>query len=92
MGGSRKRSDGVQLNYETVGGFFSSPKTKAHGWANSIPVTPVSVHLSTFSNISSETNRPTKLKFYIETPKDATTKFCSNGPSLESKFQEVSKF
>ena len=57
---------------------FSSPEPKAHGWANSIPVTPssvrrpsvrLSVRPSTFSNIfSSETTGPIKLKFHMETP------------------------
>ena len=40
-----------------------------------------SVCLSTFSNIfSSETTGPIKLKFHMETPLDAGTKVCSNGP------------
>ena len=42
------------------------------------PGTLASVHLSTFSNIiSSETTRPIKVKFHIETPKDAVTKVFS---------------
>ena len=50
---------------------FSSPEPKAHGWANSIQVTPASVvrRPSTFSNIfSSETTGPIELKFHMETP------------------------
>ena len=40
-----------------------------------------SVRPSTFSNIfSSETTGPIKLKFHMETPYDAGTKVCSNGP------------
>ena len=35
---------------------------------------------STFSYISSETTGPIKLKFHMETPLDAGTKVCSNGP------------
>ena len=36
---------------------------------------------STCSNIfSSETTEPIKLKFHMETPWDAGTKVCSNGP------------
>ena len=47
----------------------SSPEPKAHGWANSIPVTLLSVRPSTFSNIfSSETTGPIKLKFHMMTP------------------------
>ena len=58
-----------------VGVCLSSPEPKAHGWANSIPVT-----LSTFSNnFSSETTGPIKLKFHMETPSDTGTKVCSNG-------------
>ena len=42
--------------------------------------------LSTFSNIfSSETTGPIKLKFQMETPKDAGTKVCSNGPGHMTK-------
>ena len=40
---------------------------------------------STFSNISSETIGPIKLKFHIETPYDAGTKVCSNGPGYLTK-------
>ena len=36
---------------------------------------------STFSNISSETTGPIKLKFNMDTPQDMGTKVCSNGPS-----------
>ena len=46
----------------------------------------MSVVLSTFLNIfSSETTGPIKLKFHIETPKDAGTKVCSNGPGHMTK-------
>ena len=49
--------------------FFFILKLKAHGKANSIPVTPASVRLSTFSNVfSSETTGPIELKFHMETP------------------------
>ena len=55
--------------------FVSSPEPKAHGSANSIPVTPVSVppssvvRPSTFSNIFfSETTGPIEHKFHMETP------------------------
>ena len=45
-----------------------------------------SVCLSTFSNIfSSETTGPIKLKFHMETPEDAGTKVCSNGPGHMTK-------
>ena len=45
-----------------------------------------SVRLSTFSNIfSSETTGPIKLKFHMETPQDAGTKVCSNGPDHMTK-------
>ena len=69
---------------------FSSPEPKAHGWAYSIPVTPASVRPwsvcpSTFSNISSETTGPFKLKFHMETPSDPGTKVCSNGPGHMTK-------
>ena len=48
---------------------FSSPEPKAHGGANSIPITPCIVRPSTFSNIfSSETTGQIKLKFHMETP------------------------
>ena len=41
---------------------------------------PSVVRPSTFSNIfSSETTGPIKLKFHMETPRDAGTKVCSNG-------------
>ena len=44
-------------------------------------VRPSSVRPSTFSNVfSSETTGPIKLKFHMETPSDAGTKVCSNGP------------
>ena len=40
----------------------------------------------TFSNIfSSETTGPIKLKFHMETPKDAGTKICSNAPGHMTK-------
>ena len=67
---------------------FSSPEPKAHGLANSIPVTPASVRRrpSTISNIfSSETTGPIKFKFHMETPQDAGTKVCSNGPGHMTK-------
>ena len=42
---------------------------------------PSVVRPSTFSNIFlSETTGPIKLKFHMETPLDAGTKVCSNGP------------
>ena len=45
-----------------------------------------SVRPSTFSNIfSSETTGPIKLKFHMETPKDAGTKVCSNCPGHMTK-------
>ena len=49
---------------------ISSPEPKAHCLANSIPVTPASVHRpSTFSNIFSfETTRLIELIFHMETP------------------------
>ena len=44
------------------------------------------VGLSTFSNIfSSEIIGPIKVKFHMETPLDAGTKFCSNGPGHMTK-------
>ena len=44
------------------------------------------VRPSTFSNIfSSETTGPIKLKFHMETPKDAGTKVCSNGSGHMTK-------
>ena len=47
---------------------------------------PSVVHPSTFSNIfSSETTGPIKLKFHMETPKDAGTKVCSTGPGHMTK-------
>ena len=70
MGGSKKLSDGVQLNSETVGFFVVV-------LANSIPVITVFVHLSIFLKVSSEITRPIELKFYMETPLDPRTKFCS---------------
>ena len=36
------------------------------------------VCVSTFSNISSETTRPTEAKFHVEPPWDGGTKVCSN--------------
>ena len=54
---------------ELVALLISSPWPKAHGLANSIPVTPASVRPSTFSNIfSSETTEPIELKLHMETP------------------------
>ena len=45
---------------------------------------------STFSNIfSSETTGPIKLKFHMETPSDAGTKVCSNGPGHMTKMAAV---
>ena len=45
-----------------------------------------SVRPSTFSNIfSSETTGPIKLKFHMETPKDAGTKVCKYGPGHMTK-------
>ena len=47
---------------------------------------PSVVRPSTFSNIfSSETTGPIKLKFYMETPRDAGTKVCSNCPDHMTK-------
>ena len=41
---------------------------------------------STFLNIFfSETTGPIKIKFYMETPKDAETKVCSSGPGHMTK-------
>ena len=40
---------------------------------------------STFSNISSETTGPFKLKFHMGTLKDVGTKVCSNGPGHMTK-------
>ena len=62
---------------------FSSPELKAHGWANSIPVTLASVvRPLAFSNIfSSETTGPIELKFHM----DGGTKVCSNGPGHMTK-------
>ena len=65
--------------------YISSFEPKAHWSANSIPVTPVSVRPSTFSNIFSETTGHIKLKFHMETPKDAGTTVCSNGPGHMTK-------
>ena len=49
-------------------------------------VVPPSVHPSTFSCIfSSETTGPIKLKFNTDTPQDAGTKVCSNGPGHMTK-------
>ena len=75
---------------------FSSPEPKAPGGANSIPVTRASVRRpsvrpSTISNIfSSETTGPIKLKFRMETPLDAGTKVCSNGPGHMTKMAATS--
>ena len=57
---------------------------------NSISVTPASIRPasicpSTFSNISSETTGPIKLRFHMETSYDAGTKVCSNGPGHMTK-------
>ena len=46
---------------------------------------PSVIRPSTFSNISSETTGPIKLKFHMETPKDPGTKVCSNGPGHMTK-------
>ena len=47
---------------------------------------PLSVRPATFSNIfSSETNGPIKFKIHMETPYDAGTKVCSNGPRHMTK-------
>ena len=44
------------------------------------------VRPSIFSNIfSSETTWPIKFKFHMETPYDAGTKVCSNGPGHMTK-------
>ena len=46
----------------------------------------LSVSPSTFSNIfSSKTTGPIKFKFHMETPLDAGTKVCSNGPGHITK-------
>ena len=46
----------------------------------------LSVRPSTFSNIfSSETTGPIELKFHMETPNDAGTNVCSNGPGHMTK-------
>ena len=56
--------------------YFSSPESKAHGRANSIPVTPASVRRLSVNIFKyfSETTGQIKLKFHKETPKDAGTK------------------
>ena len=52
----------------------------------SVVCRPSSVSPSTISNIfSSETTGPIKLKFHMETPWDAGTKVCSNGPDHMTK-------
>ena len=49
-----------------------------------------SVRPSTFSNIfSSEITGLIKLKFHMETPKDAGTKVCSNGPGHMTKMASM---
>ena len=49
-------------------------------------VRPSSVRPSTFSNIfSSETTGTIELKFHMETPRDAGTIVCSNGPGHMTK-------
>ena len=57
---------------------------------NSISVTPASIRPSsicpsTFSNIFSSETTPIKLRFHMETPYDAGTKVCSNGPGHMTK-------
>ena len=52
---------------------------------------PSVVRPSTFSNIfSSETTGPIKPKFHMETPYDAGTKGCSNGPGHMTKMAAMS--
>ena len=82
----------IQPSYYPHERLFSSPKLKAHGWANSVPVTPASVRrpLSvrppTSSNIfSSETTGPIKFKFHMETYQVVGMKVCSNGPGHMTK-------
>ena len=54
------------------------------------PSVRLSVRPSTFSNIfSSETVGPIKLKFLMETPSDAGTKVCSNGPGHMTKMAHI---
>ena len=52
-------------------------------------MTPASVRPSSvrqhFQTSSPETTGPIKLKFHKETPKDAGTKVCSNGPGPMTK-------
>ena len=45
----------------------------------------VCICMSTFSNISSETTGPIKIKFYMEPPWDRGTKVCSTGPGHMTK-------
>ena len=46
---------------------------------------------STFLNIfSSETTGPIKIKFHMETPKDAEMKVCSSGPGHMTKMAAMS--
>ena len=47
---------------------------------------PSVVRPTTFSNtFSPETTGPIELKFHMETPEDAGTKVCSNGPGYMTK-------
>ena len=48
------------------------------------------VCMSTFSNISSETNGPIKAKFLLEPPWDEGTKVCSNGPGHMTSMAAIS--
>ena len=50
-----------------------------------LSVRPSVVRPSTFSNICSETIGPIELKFHMETPMDAGTKVCLNGPGHMTK-------
>ena len=58
---------------------FSSPEPKAHLWAFSIGRHPLSIHPSTFSNISSEATGSVEAKFYMEPPWVGGMKIPSNG-------------
>ena len=51
----------------------------------SIPVSPVSVRQHFQTSFPPKTIGPIELKFYMESPKDAGTKVCSNGPVHMSK-------
>ena len=80
--------------FDTVRFFISLPEPKAHWWAYSTGIRPLSVvsypSSSTFSNIfSAEPTGPVDAKFHMEPPWIMEKKVCSNGYNQDGRHAHI---